>query len=497
MWIGDKSILRREAVVDNREHSYTQAFKQIAKAANSPSPLKQILTTTAKSTAKAVKANGCTIMLLNPQKEHLDIIAAYGLSDLYLRKGALKADRSLREVLDGKIVAISDATKDERTQYPEAAEMEGIRSVLASPLLQKGEVIGEIRIYTHEARKFSQTDKDFLSTVANIIAVALEKNELHQVLKTEHEETVTKRRKLTETPKLPSSSLRPSSFGHPSEEEFARLLDFYRIEWLYEPRSFPLARQDNKVAEMFTPDFYLPELDLYIELTTLKQSLITEKNRKLRRLRELYPEVNIKLLNKNDYLRLLAKYGYGRLGETKVEGIDCVLFSHTQIQRRVKALAKRISHDYVGRKLVLVGILKGVVCFMSDLMQHISLPLAVEFMAISYYGTNKESAVKITKDLDTSIAGLDVLMVEDIVDTGMTLNYVLNHLASHNPASLRVCTLLDKRARRLVDVPLDYIGFEIPDEFVVGYGLDYHGEYRNLPFIGALNPELREEEGKK
>jgi bifunctional protein TilS/HprT len=483
--------------VDNHEHSYSQAFKQIAKAANSPLPLKNVLNSAAKSAAKALKAAGCAIMLLNPQKEHLDIIAAYGLSDLYLRKGALKANKSLPEVLNGKLVAISDVTQDERAQYPEAAEMEGISSVLAAPIPQRGEIVGEIRIYTREPRKFSQADMDFLTTVANIIAVSLEKNELYQVLKAEHEETVTKRQKLAETPKLPSSSLRPSSFGHPSEEEFAKLLDFYRIEWLYEPRSFPLAWQDGKVVEMFTPDFYLPELDLYIELTTLKQSLITEKNRKLRRLRELYPDINIKLLNKSDYLRLLAKYGYGRLGGTKVKGVDRVLFSHTQIQRRVKALAKGISRDYMGRKLVLVGILKGVMCFMADLMQHITLPLNVDFMAISYYGTNNESAVKITKDLDISIAGLDVLMVEDIVDTGMTLNYVLNHLTSHNPASLRVCTLLDKRVRRLVDVPLDYIGFEIPDEFLVGYGLDYHGEYRNLPFIGALKPELIEEEGKK
>jgi len=483
--------------VDNREHSYSQAFKQIARTANSPLPLKNVLNAAAKSAAKGLKAAGCSIMLLNPQKEHLDIIAAYGLSDLYLRKGALKASKSLPEVLNGEIVAILDFTQDERTQYPEAAEMEGISSVLAAPIPQRGEVVGEIRIYTREPRKFSQSDKDFLTTVANMIAVSLERNELYQILKAEHEETVTKRRKLTETPELPSSSLRPSNFGHPSEEEFAKLLDFYRIEWLHEPRSFPLARQDGKVVEMFTPDFYLPELDLYIELTTLKQSLITEKNRKLRRLRELYPDINIKLLNKSDYLRLLAKYGYGRLGGTKVKGVDRVLFSHTQIQRRVKAMAKRVSRDYMGRKLVLVGILKGVMCFMADLMQHITLPLNVDFMAISYYGTNNESAVKITKDLDISIAGLDVLMVEDIVDTGMTLNYVLNHLASHSPASLRVCTLLDKRVRRLVDVPLDYIGFEIPDEFVVGYGLDYHGEYRNLPFIGMLKPELIEEEGKK
>ncbi len=497
MWIDDKSIRQREAVVDNREYSYTQAFKQIAKIANSSLPLKKTLNSIAKSTAKALKAAGSTIMLLSPHREHLDIIAAYGLSDLYLRKGVLNAHKSLCDVLSGKIVAIYDATHDERVQYPEAAGMEKISSLLAAPLIQKGEVIGQVRIYTDEPRHFSQTDKDFLSTVANIIAITLERTELYQVLKAEHKETMTKRGKLVETPKLPTSSLRPSSFGHPSEEEFAKLLDFYRIEWLYEPRSFPLAWQNNKVTEMFTPDFYLPELDLYIELTTLKQSLITEKNRKLRRLRELYPDVNIKLLTKSDYLRLLAKYGYGRLSGAKVKGIDRVLFSHTQIQRRVRALAKRISQDYSGKRLVLIGILKGVICFMSDLMQHITLPVTVDFMAISYYGTDNESAVKITKDLDTSIAGLNVIMVEDIVDTGMTLNYVLNHLASHNPVSLRVCTLLDKRARRIIDVPLDYIGFEVPDEFVVGYGLDYHGEYRNLPFIGALSPELVEDEQRK
>ncbi len=225
--------------MDNREYSYFQAFKQIAKASNSLIPLKKVLNSAAKSTAKALKAAGCSIMLLNSKKEHLDIVAAYGLSDLYIRKGALKARESLPEVLNGEVVTILDATQDERTQYPEAAEMEGIRSVLAAPILQNGEINGEIRIYTSEPRKFSPVEKDFLAAAANMIAVALEKNEIYQVLKSEHEETVTKRRRLTETPKLPSSSLRPSSFGHPSEEEFARLLDFYRIEWLYEPRSFP------------------------------------------------------------------------------------------------------------------------------------------------------------------------------------------------------------------------------------------------------------------
>jgi hypoxanthine phosphoribosyltransferase len=283
--------------------------------------------------------------------------------------------------------------------------------------------------------------------------------------------------------------LRQTEFAHPSEVEFANILDFYCVEWLYEPQSFPLKWDKDRVTEMFTPDFYLPELNLYIELTTLKQNLITAKNRKLRKLKELYPAINIKLLNKNDIANLLASHGYSPAEATKSEGVARILYSHNQIQHRVNTLAKQISQDYAGQKLIIVGILKGVICFISDLIQRISIPISLDIMAISHYGGNGQ-VVKITKDLDNSIAGSHVLMVEDIIDTGMTLNYVLNYLRAHNPASLRACTLLDKRARRLVEIPLDYVGFEIPDEFVVGYGLDYKGEYRNLPFIGVLRSEL-------
>jgi hypoxanthine phosphoribosyltransferase len=137
-----------------------------------------------------------------------------------------------------------------------------------------------------------------------------------------------------------------------------------------------------------------------------------------------------------------------------------------------------------------VGVLKGVFFFMADLLRHISLPISADFMAISSYEGDSGGAVTILKDLDLDISGQHVLLVEDIVDTGMTLNRILERLWSHRPASLKVCALLDKRARRLVDVRLDYIGFEIPDEFVVGYGLDYRQRYRNLPFIGVLKHEL-------
>jgi bifunctional protein TilS/HprT len=468
--------------------SYYSALRQITKVANSALSLRRICNSIAKSAVSAVQANGFRILCLNSRKEYLITVGAYGLSDLYLKKGPLDVHKSLPDILEGKVVFIADATKDERVQYPEIALAQGITSILGVPVVGKGEAIGEIRIYTREPRQFSEADRSFLLSVANICAVVFERAELHQLLEQDYK-VGEKRRKSSYVSPLPTTTLKPTSFAHPSEEDFAKLLDFYCIEWLYEPRSFPLRWEGKKIAEMFTPDFYLPELDLYVELTTLKQNLLTEKNRKLRQLRELYPEVNVRLLNKSDFLKLLAKYGYGPLGEAKVEGIDRVLYSHAKIQRRVRTLARHISRDYAGQRLVLIGILKGVVCFMADLMQHLSIPVTLDFMAISYYGGDGQ-VVKITRDLDSSITGQHVLMVEDIVDTGMTLNYILSHLSAHNPASLRVCTLLNKRARRLINVPLDYVGFEVPDEFVVGYGLDYKGEYRNLPFIGILHPEL-------
>ena len=278
----------------------------------------------------------------------------------------------------------------------------------------------------------------------------------------------------------------PVRFAHESEEEFARILDFYGVAWQYEPRSFPLREEDGRVVEAFTPDFYLPELELYVELTTLKQRLVTEKHRKLRQFQERYPELQIKLLPQSDYLSLLAKYGFGPFSEVEVEGIHEVLISATELERRVGELGAQLSRDYQGKEPLLIGVLRGVTCFMADLMRHISLPVAIDFMAISSYEGERSGAVRIVKDLEEPLAGRDVLVVEDIVDTGMTLNTLLQGLRLRGPDSLKVCTLLDKRARRLVDAPLDYVGFEVPDEFVVGYGLDFRQKFRNLPFIATL-----------
>ena len=288
------------------------------------------------------------------------------------------------------------------------------------------------------------------------------------------------------SPEAAPTTIEEARFAHESEDEFAGILDFYGVRWEYEPRTFPLRHADDgRVVEAFTPDFYLPDAGVYIELTTLKQGLVTEKHRKLRRLRELYPDVRIKLLHKKDYLRLLAKYGLGPMNE-ELLGIREVLFSASEIERRVNELGAEIARDYAGKEPLLVGVLKGVTCFMADLMRHLPLPVSVDFMTISSYEGDRSGAVRIVQDLTENIQRRDVLIVEDIVDTGMTLNHLMRQLRSREPASLRVVALLDKRARRLVDVPLDYVGFEVPDEFVVGYGLDFQQKYRNLPFIASL-----------
>ncbi len=474
--------------LSNNGNGYYPALSHIAKVSNSELSLRRICNSIAKSTARALGAGGCRILLLDSRKKYLSTIGAFGLSDFYLRKGLLDGHKSLPDILEGKVVFVPDATNDERVQHNQIAEAQRVCSILGAPIEDKGEIIGEIRVYTHEPRDFQDRDREFLVSVTDMSAVLLERQRLQQLL-VKNNQPNKKTLVPSSPPKLTVSTLRPAEFAHPSEEEFANILNFYCVEWLYEPRSFPLNWDNDRVTEMFTPDFYLPELNIYIELTTLKQSLMTVKHRKLRKLKELYPNINIKLLTKKDIVTLLASHGYNPVIETKAEGVAQILYSHSQLQRRIRTLAKRISNDYAGQQLVLVGIPKGVICFISDLMQHISIPLNLDIMAISYYGGEGQVA-KITKDLDGIIAGRHVLMVEDIIDTGITLNYVLNYLRVHNPASLRVCTLFDKRTRRLVDIPLDYIGFEVPDKFIVGYGLDYKGKYRNLPFVGVLRPEL-------
>lgn len=169
-----------------------------------------------------------------------------------------------------------------------------------------------------------------------------------------------------------------------------------------------------------------------------------------------------------------------------------ILIPPERLQARVAELGAEISKDYEGKDLLLLAVLKGSVLFLSDLMRHVTVPHAIDFMATSSYGTGLESSgvVRILKDLDATIEGRNVLIVEDIIDTGRTLDYLMRILQARAPRSLRTCALLDKASRREVPVLVDYTGFEIPDKFVFGYGLDYAELYRNLPFVAVLAPEF-------
>ena len=177
-----------------------------------------------------------------------------------------------------------------------------------------------------------------------------------------------------------------------------------------------------------------------------------------------------------------------------IDDIEKVLLTEEDIQKKVKEIGEKITHDYEGKNLMLVSVLKGSVAFMADLMRAIDLPLKIDFMSVSSYGsgTTSSGVVKINKDLDIDLHGVDLLIVEDILDSGKTLHYITKMLSDRGTASIRIACLLDKPERRVVPLSADYTCIDIPDKFVVGYGLDYDQKYRNLPYIGVLKPEVYE-----
>ncbi len=173
------------------------------------------------------------------------------------------------------------------------------------------------------------------------------------------------------------------------------------------------------------------------------------------------------------------------------ESIGQILVQQDDLAHRIRELGEQVSADYEGRDLLLVGVLKGAVFFLADLMRHLTVPCALDFMAVASYGSSTDSSgvVRILKDLDASIEGRHVLIVEDIIDSGLTLQYLMRTLSARSPASLEVCALLTKPARREIDMPIRYVGFEIPNRFVIGYGLDHAERYRNLPYVAQLNEQ--------
>jgi hypoxanthine phosphoribosyltransferase len=178
--------------------------------------------------------------------------------------------------------------------------------------------------------------------------------------------------------------------------------------------------------------------------------------------------------------------------EAVKDAVGEVLIEEEPLRARIAELGTEISEEYAGRDLLLVGVLKGAVFFMADLMRELTVPCEIDFMAISSYGaaTDSSGVVRILKDLDANIAGRDVLVVEDIIDSGLTLSYLMRSLSARKPASLEICALLTKPARREIDVPVKFVGFEIPNKFVIGYGLDFAERYRNLPYVAVLHPDL-------
>ena len=175
-----------------------------------------------------------------------------------------------------------------------------------------------------------------------------------------------------------------------------------------------------------------------------------------------------------------------------LKDVERILITSEEIGARVRELGQQITNDYAGQEILMIGVLRGAVIFMADLARSIKRPMDIDFMAITSYGlsTNSSGVVRIIKDLDEVVEGRHILIIEDIIDSGLTLNYLVDNIKSRKPASVRICTLLSKPDRRKVNVTVDYNGFIIPDHFVVGYGLDYAGKYRNLPFIGVLKPEI-------
>lgn len=459
----------------SQERTYYKALRQSITAIHTATPIKEQLNRLVHILSRCFDA-GAAILLLDSAGNHLIHTAHWRLPPFFVQKGLLNAEKSLNVTDSNEPVVVVNIANDNRVQYPASAAMANIVSILSMTISCGNEHLGALRLYFKKAPVITSQDTCFIKAMAQLAGIALSNQSIEskQIAAVKVKATVTAGQVV--------------KFAHQSEEEFAQMLDFYGIPWVYEPRSFPIGYKRQGSLEMFTPDFFLPDLDSYVELTTMKQSLVTHKNRKMRQFRERYPNIKINLLNKNDYEKLLAKYGVGSLAESRARGVKRIIFSAAEIDRRVREIATRISTDYADRRPILIGVQRGFLCFMADLIRQITVTVEVDYIAISYYGGKKGPGVRVTKDTDLCLAGRHVLLVEDIVDTGITLNYILNYLKAKQPASLEVCTLLDRKARRLVDTGLKYIGFEVPDEFVVGYGLDFHEEYRNLPYIAI--PEI-------
>jgi hypoxanthine phosphoribosyltransferase len=292
-----------------------------------------------------------------------------------------------------------------------------------------------------------------------------------------------------------------ANFAHPAEADLARLLSFYRVRWLYEPTNFVLrSGSDGRPAESFTPDFYLPDHRLYIELTTMRQSLVTRKNRKLRQLRELFPGVNIKLLYRRDVERLFRSYDGAP--QTPHNRHVTVVAESFEIECRIDELADEICADFrLGDQyahnggLNVIGIAPGAMTFhqcLASALEERGLSIARDRASVTRFrALAGKQRVRLASAPEFPVAGRDVLLVADVVSTGLSLGYLVGWLRSHGAREVQLCAFFDRSAARLIDLPVRYRAFEAPDEPVVGYGIGARSAQRRLPFVAVLDQPLR------
>jgi hypoxanthine phosphoribosyltransferase len=340
-------------------------------------------------------------------------------------------------------------------------------------------------------------------------------------------------------PMLPRRLVRTldeNEFAHPAEHDLARILSFYRIRWDYEPTTFHLEYgEDGRPVEQITPDFYLPDHDMYIELTTMRQRLVTRKNRKIRRLREAFPAVQIKLLYRRDYDRLVG--WYPDRGRRSKRRLGRTFLDEEQIATRVLELARELAsrlngspaeegwHRWsdewddqnpgspnsarqdvlsntcrsnggqpnVDKPVHLIGVGPGSRRFLQAVtngLKSLGQPVLTDELVLSRYGTTQgNDRVRIGRGPRHSVSRQEVFLITDIVSSGLSLVYITDWLRRKGASGVRVCTLLDREDARIIDVPLDFVGFSAPDEVLVGYGLSAHLEFRDLPFIAALEED--------
>lgn len=292
--------------------------------------------------------------------------------------------------------------------------------------------------------------------------------------------------------RLAESTENPA-FAHPAELDFARILTFYRIRWVYEPTTFALSwRSDGRPSEMFTPDFYLPDHRLYIELTTMRQPLVTRKNRKLRQMRAIYPTVQIKLLYRRDFHRLVDAYRIGERGP-KVGHVLSPLFSEGTIADRIDGMAEEIGSTAAGQKLLVLIASDGAMTFGREmtaaLVTH-GVELDVDQIRQTRFRTaGGVQCVRVHKQPAMKVEDRRVLLLTDIVSTGMSLGYLMTWLRAHGAQTINVCTLLDRRDARLINVPIAYAGFAAPNELIAGFGMHLRRQFGDLPHITRVSLE--------